>query len=67
MKVSSYKRVVTISKFGNLAGHYCQTNTTISYDIVQFEHKLSWVCFGFSKRSHANGERTVTVGIRVMP
>ena len=25
------------------------------YDIVHFEHKLSWLCFGFLKRPHTNG------------
>ena len=26
------------------------------YDIVHFEHKLSWLCFGLPKRPHSNGD-----------
>ena len=26
------------------------------YDIIHFEHKLSWLYFRLSKKSHTNGE-----------
>ena len=37
------------------------------YDIVHFEHKLSWFCFWFPERPPTNGDVFLTYKLMIVP